>query len=310
MVWRLIIALIALGWTASGANSQQLNPQQQAWLDRDFPTVKNTIDEIRQMYRPQLPKDQQDLMDSIVVSIRRADWDIFDAYAIAPPHVAQRTIVLSAGALFIYDLASRAMVEATNLQDNMNAYGGYLAELTDHIQAAGTSIVGSQTFPVMPGYCEFRKHSEAECAALRARPDYEIGLDLMKSGSMGLIFGHELGHHVFHHDAQPTRPTIEKEAEADDFALKLMIRSDLNPATAYGVFLMFAALEGAPPDKPQERTRHPYALCRFSKAYKLAYSELLEDPGYIAYLKQRGILQQVQDSTNQLIASLDKVKCT
>ncbi len=300
--------MIVLGWTSNGAKSQQLNPQQQAWLDRDFPSVKNTIDEVRQIYRPQLLKDQQDLMDSIVVSIRRADWDIFNVYAIAPPHVTQRTIVLSAGALFIYDLANRAMVEATNLQD-MDAYGDYLTQLTDHIQAAATSFVGGQTFPVMPGYCEFRKHSEAECAALRARPDYEIGSDLLKSGSMGLIFGHELGHHVFHHDTQPTRPTIEKEAEADDFALKLMIRSDLNPATAYGVFLMFAALEGAPPDKPQERTRHPYAACRFSKAYKLAYSELLKDPGYITYLKQRGILQQAQDATNQLIASLDKVKC-
>src|ERR1700738_5103824 len=136
--------MIVLGWTASGANSQQLSPQQQAWLDRDFPTVKNTIDEVRQMYRPQLPKDQQDLMDSIVVSIRRADWDIFDVYAIAPPHVAQRTIVLSAGALFIYDLANRAIVEGTDLQD-MDAYGDYLTELTDHIQAPGTSILGGHT---------------------------------------------------------------------------------------------------------------------------------------------------------------------
>ena len=306
---RLIIAMIVLGCIASGANSQQnLSTQQQAWLERDFPTLKDTIDEVRQIFRPQLPKDQQELMDSIVVSVRRADWDIFNVYAIAPPHVAQRAIVLSAGALFIYDLANRAMAEASELQD-MDAYGGYLAELTDHIQAATTSIAGGQTFPVMPGYCEFRKHSDAECAALRARPTYKIGLDLLKSGSIGLIFAHELGHHVFYHDKQPTRPRIEKETEADDFALKLMIRSDLNPAAAYGVFLMFASFEGAPPDKPQERTRHPYAACRFFKAYKLAYFELLKDPLYIVYLKQRGILQEVRDASHEFIASLDKMKC-
>jgi hypothetical protein len=65
---------------------------------------------------------------------------------------------------------------------------------------------------------------------------------------------------------------------------------------------MFAALEGAPPDKPQERTKHPYGLCRFAKAYKLAYSELLKEPEYIEFLKQRGGLEQAQAAANQIDA--------
>src|SRR5665213_651016 len=96
---RLLVSAFVLACTMTGARAQQFNLQAQNWLNRSFAAVENTIDEVRKMYRPHLTAYQQKVMDSVAVSIRRTDWDIFDAYAIAPPYVTQRTIVLSAGAL-------------------------------------------------------------------------------------------------------------------------------------------------------------------------------------------------------------------
>src|ERR1700742_2118356 len=100
-----LVLVFALACTVTGARAQQFNPQAQNWLNRSFAAAENTIDEVRKMYRPHLTTDQQTVMDSTVVSILRNDWDIYDAYAIAPPAVPQRTIVLSAGALMMYDMA-------------------------------------------------------------------------------------------------------------------------------------------------------------------------------------------------------------
>jgi hypothetical protein len=290
--------VFALACTMTGARAQQFNPQAQNWLNRSFAAVQNTIDEVRKMYRPHLTAQQQSVMDSTVVSIPRNDWDIYDAYAIAPPAVPQRTIVLSAGALMMYDMADRAIADAIALADT-DAAGDYLVQLAQHIDEATKATAVGQPAPGITPYCEWRGNPPADCIKLRAMPQYANNFALIKLGSIGLLYAHELGHHVYQHETQPTRARLEKESEADEFAVKLMLRSDLNPVMGMGLFSLMAALEGAPPDRPQDRKHHPYAICRLYKAYNLGYAELLNDPQYVAYLTQRGTLQKVKDQLDQ-----------
>jgi hypothetical protein len=306
---RLGAAMLFLVCAIGAARGQQFDPKYQDWLNRNLAAVENTIGELRKMYRPHLSAEEQAMMDSIIVSIRPADWDILDAYAIAPPDVSQRTIVLSAGAIMVYDFADRAAADAVALNDT-NPFGDYMTALADQVEATIKATAVGQRVPAMPGYCEWRKHTPAECFSLRAQPQYDNNFGLIKLSSIGLLFAHELGHHVKKHELQPNRPRIEKETEADDFAIRLMIRSDLNPVGGIGLFSMMAALEGAPPNRPQDRNRHPYGFCRVVKAYNLGYAELLKDEGFIAYVKQRGTLQMVKDQLAQINSLADQnTKC-
>jgi hypothetical protein len=218
--------------------------------------------------------------------------------------------VFSAGLVEVIDWLSTAMAFTTMGQKTCGEkYASYLIEgiaentarYNDRSQAlrtVGTPFYFAQSEPQLcPGLTLERFQSNHNADDVR-----EIAI----SACLQLVAAHELGHHIDRDaDSLPASPaeSRRREAAADAFAFRNLIRSGRNPMIAVPVLLLFAGIENFSLEA-EDRASHPAGVRRLESMIEAAREALASEPEMLADMKKTGRYEEWQNLMSTLQAQL------
>ena len=223
----------------------------------------------------------------------------------------QRVVLVASGFTQVMQWVVDAYI-AENELEFRGCFFSYLQYLSDGIEENTIRSNNFETLePVGPVFW-FAASGSNPCNGLTSdaffkNPDAVKSEAHFMDNCIFFVFAHETAHQVLGHIDNPPQNNFESrmhETAADEWAVKEMIISGINPFTAVPAFFLFSALSGSTLEDEQMST-HPLGIRRLDSL--LHNIEILgpATPGYFDVLKQRGELDDYLMGLAQSRAAVD-----
>ena len=254
MTYRHIMLLAACAaslhaqlWPADSTERRKLLLETARELESNIKTIRKTL-------FANLPSEQSAIVNQIKFEVGEAEADDFGTcFALRNSQNVRIVIIGSAfsRSLRMY-VEAQLIASAKGQPDLLTRYSDYVLDRWKQNLALRNAAQPPLSI-------------EAPQSYMGAPPDLlkaiEEPASVLYGGSLAFAMAHEVAHHVLEHDVDSKKQSIERERDADSWAMDTLLASGQPPAAALMVISYFSSLfeaEGAsathpaPPDRARE----------------------------------------------------------
>ena len=269
MMLRLIVVLLTFSFPASAFAQGQ--------IPRDFQRyVEDTMEFVGDSVRPHLSRHEREIQRDVRVRVPR-DWS-FTAQA------TNGRITISAGTAWLLQQLAMA-----NVAEQFAGFRGCALDYIGYMQinVHENSVRASNNRPVRPVFSPglYGQQFGGPCRGFNdnsfADPRFNQAYRAQMNASLTFLYLHELAHHTEEHlDQRRLTPAMSQaqEAEADAWAIRIMVESGIAAPAAALPMMQFLAMFGGVSLEDEIKSSHPLGSRRARDTMRYA-AELHEDRG-------------------------------
>lgn len=242
----------------------------------------------RKEFRANMTEEERDIASDVRYSVIATDVNNAVAYR---DKAGVRRIDMYVGAIRTVEqiAASRSL---SQIPETSGRVEGYLDYAGKEIQRRLSDPSGTVNDPPIKSVWDYAGLHETNFVAQiwNKYPKWRVVFDLSVASSVAFLTGHELGHHFA--DDVDTRSGSkaeqrEREQKADDCALRLMRHTNTPAIYAFPLFIGFV-LWDPEAHHYEYKMDHPDAKRRALNVLRQGADEMLADPKFLQYLRERG----------------------